>query len=79
MRIDVADGPKVRPDRLGGVDAKWCHRAVLSGHRNGRELVRFNDAETAWECPCHGSRFGTDGSVLQGPATRPLERRDPLT
>lgn len=42
-------------------------------------LVRFNDAETAWECPCHGSRFGTDGSVLQGPATRPLEQRDPRT
>ena len=39
-------------------------------------LVRFNDAETAWECPCHGSRFAVDGSVLQGPANRPLERRD---
>nr|WP_180218741.1 FAD-dependent oxidoreductase [Streptomyces albus] len=39
-------------------------------------LVRFNDAEAAWECPCHGSRFGTDGSVIQGPATRPLEQRD---
>ncbi|MEU5838995.1 FAD-dependent oxidoreductase [Streptomyces diacarni] len=39
-------------------------------------LVRFNDAEVAWECPCHGSRFGTDGSVIQGPATRPLEPRD---
>jgi glycine/D-amino acid oxidase-like deaminating enzyme/nitrite reductase/ring-hydroxylating ferredoxin subunit len=39
-------------------------------------LVHFNDAERAWECPCHGSRFGTDGTVLQGPATRPLERRE---
>ena len=35
-------------------------------------IVHFNDAETAWECPCHGSRFGVDGSVIQGPANRPL-------
>ncbi|MFE0332206.1 FAD-dependent oxidoreductase [Streptomyces sp. NPDC003753] len=39
-------------------------------------LVAFNRAEQAWECPCHGSRFDTDGRVLQGPAVRPLEQRD---
>ncbi|MEU4625033.1 FAD-dependent oxidoreductase [Actinoplanes sp. NPDC023801] len=39
-------------------------------------IVRFNDAETAWECPCHGSRFDIDGGVLQGPANQPLPRED---
>ena len=38
--------------------------------------VRFNDAERSWDCPCHGSRFGIDGSVLAGPAVAPLEHRD---
>jgi glycine/D-amino acid oxidase-like deaminating enzyme/nitrite reductase/ring-hydroxylating ferredoxin subunit len=39
-------------------------------------LVAFNTGERAWECPCHGSRFGVDGSVVQGPAVAPLTRLD---
>ncbi|OKK21882.1 [Fe-S]-binding protein [Streptomyces sp. CB00455] len=42
-------------------------------------LVAFNNAERTWECPCHGSRFGIDGEILQGPALAPLERHDPET
>jgi nitrite reductase/ring-hydroxylating ferredoxin subunit len=34
--------------------------------------VAFNDDEQSWDCPCHGSRFGLDGAVLQGPAVAPL-------
>ncbi|MFF3215618.1 Rieske 2Fe-2S domain-containing protein [Streptomyces sp. NPDC002886] len=40
-------------------------------------LVAFNNAERTWECPCHGSRFGIDGAILQGPALEPLEQPDP--
>ncbi|MFF5445535.1 FAD-dependent oxidoreductase [Streptomyces sp. NPDC012888] len=35
-------------------------------------LVAYDDAEQVWECPCHGSRFTPDGTVLHGPATGPL-------
>ncbi|MFF0146687.1 SDR family NAD(P)-dependent oxidoreductase [Amycolatopsis sulphurea] len=40
-------------------------------------FVRFNPDERSWDCPCHGSRFDVDGAVLEGPATRPLRRREP--
>jgi glycine/D-amino acid oxidase-like deaminating enzyme/nitrite reductase/ring-hydroxylating ferredoxin subunit len=38
-------------------------------------IVTWNSAERSWDCPCHGSRFAVDGSVLQGPAVSPLARR----
>lgn len=39
-------------------------------------IVHFDDAEEAWACPCHGSRFDVDGAVLHGPAQRPLAEVD---
>ena len=36
-------------------------------------VVHFNSFERCWDCPCHGSQFAIDGSVLNGPAVRPLD------
>ena len=31
--------------------------------------LKFNPAERSWDCPCHGSRFGEDGALIDNPAT----------
>ena len=55
--VHLADG------RLFAVSAICTHRGCT---------VRYKSETGHVVCPCHGSRFGLDGSILRGPAKSPL-------
>jgi len=38
--------------------------------------VAWNNAERSWDCPCHGSRYGADGRVIESPTVRDLKEKE---
>ncbi len=54
----------------GGVTR--CVSAICP-HLGG--VVRWNAEAKSWDCPCHGSRFDTEGNVLNGPSPSGLETK----
>ncbi|MBA2674696.1 FAD-dependent oxidoreductase [Ramlibacter sp.] len=56
-------------------DADGAIHAVSSVCTHLGCKVHWNSVETSWDCPCHGSRFAIDGSVLEGPAIKALDRK----
>lgn len=55
-------------DKDGEVHAFSAHCTHL------KCTLEYNEAESSFDCPCHGSRFSMKGEVLDGPAKEPLER-----
>jgi cytochrome b6-f complex iron-sulfur subunit len=58
-------GKLLRPEKLAAISPACPHQ---------RCLVNWNKVHKAFVCPCHGSRFGPDGKVLQGPSTTNLKQ-----
>ena len=50
------------------------HKVCLVCPHMKCQLV-FNSYDKTWDCPCHGSRFLLDGTLLKGPATKSLSKK----
>ncbi|MDT5218625.1 MAG: hypothetical protein QOF15_730 [Mycobacterium sp.] len=66
----VVSGPPWHLEARSRVDGIERTVSPVCPHLGG--IVNWNDADQAWECPLHGSRFAPDGTLLEGPATTDL-------
>lgn len=66
----VVSGPPWHLEARSRVNGTEHRVSPVCPHLGG--IVNWNDADNAWECPLHGSRFAPDGTLLEGPATRDL-------
>ncbi len=62
----------LRPKGEAIVDGQEVEVCLVCPHAGG--ICTWNDAESTWDCPLHGSRFSASGTVLEGPATSDLKR-----
>ena len=53
-------------------DGELTERSAVCTHAGC--IVHWNSFEKCWDCPCHGSQFMPDGTVINGPAVHPLAK-----
>lgn len=76
MRIRF-DGWKIRTERDTTWVVKNANGTITAFSPRCTHLgcaYRWDTAKSIFACPCHGSKFSATGAVINGPASRPLDR-----
>ncbi|WP_242928982.1 FAD-dependent oxidoreductase [Pontibacter vulgaris] len=80
---DVDDPMQVMPG-TGAIMRKGMTKVAVYCDQDGKRhecsaicphlgcVVSWNNVESSWDCPCHGSRFDPFGNVINGPALKNL-------
>ncbi|WP_136708399.1 FAD-dependent oxidoreductase [Agromyces sp. H66] len=58
------------PYGVSTVEGRTCAVRAVCTHLGG--VLNWNDAESTWDCPLHGSRFEASGRRIEGPAVYDL-------
>lgn len=77
FRRTRVDGWKITSEKATAWVLKKSDREVVAFSPQCTHLgcaYHYSESTKEFVCPCHTSAFGLDGSVLTGPAPRPLDR-----
>jgi len=77
FRKNRVDGWKITSEKETAWVVKLSDRETVAFGPQCTHLgcaYHWDEAKTEFLCPCHNSVFGVDGTVVSGPAPRPLDR-----
>lgn len=67
-------GSIIKDNIIVALSSAGTYVAVSSICTHQGSTIGFENASSRFHCPNHGSNFGLDGSVLNGPATSALKK-----
>lgn len=59
-------------ESIKGLSKGWFNKKTKRCAHLGCELV-WNEDEKSWDCPCHGSRYDSDGKILDNPTVKEIK------